>query len=84
MIDEKTEHQVHVKRNNNNRVCLAFRDINALHRMAKNQNAAPLINHKTSQLNQIEMDVILTIAYVLCFIVVFWIFFKTVNYFEKI
>ncbi|MDB5142129.1 MAG: hypothetical protein JWQ66_842 [Mucilaginibacter sp.] len=30
------------------------------------------------------MDVILTIAYVLCFIVVFRIFFKTVNYFEKI
>ncbi|MDB5018575.1 MAG: hypothetical protein JWQ84_3407 [Mucilaginibacter sp.] len=30
------------------------------------------------------MDVILTIAYVLSFIVIFWIFFKTVNYFEKI
>jgi hypothetical protein len=30
------------------------------------------------------MDVILTIAYVLCFIVIFWIFFKSVNYFEKI
>lgn len=30
------------------------------------------------------MDIILTIVYVLCFIVVFWIFFKTVNYFEKI
>ncbi len=30
------------------------------------------------------MDVTLTIAYVICFIVVFWIFFKTVNYFEKI
>jgi hypothetical protein len=30
------------------------------------------------------MDTILTIVYVLCFIVVFRIFFKTVNYFEKI
>lgn len=30
------------------------------------------------------MDIILTIAYVLCFIAVFWVFFKTVNYFEKI
>jgi hypothetical protein len=30
------------------------------------------------------MDTILTIVYVLCFIVVFWIFFKSINYFEKI
>ncbi|MDF2432483.1 MAG: hypothetical protein JWP44_2114 [Mucilaginibacter sp.] len=30
------------------------------------------------------MDAILTIAYVLSFIVIFRIFFKTVNYFEKI
>ena len=30
------------------------------------------------------MDTILTVVYVLCFIVIFWIFFKTVNYFEKI
>ena len=32
----------------------------------------------------ITMDVILTIAYVLCFIVIFWLFFKSVNYFENI
>jgi len=30
------------------------------------------------------MDAILTIVYALCFIVIFWIVFKTVNYFEKI
>jgi hypothetical protein len=30
------------------------------------------------------MDIMLTIAYVICFIVIFWIFFKSVNYFEKI
>jgi hypothetical protein len=30
------------------------------------------------------MDVLLTIAYVVVFIVIFWLFFKTVNYFEKI
>jgi hypothetical protein len=30
------------------------------------------------------MDIMLTIAYVICFIVILWIFFKSVNYFEKI
>jgi hypothetical protein len=30
------------------------------------------------------MDTVLTIAYVICFIVMFRVFFKTVNYFEKI
>lgn len=30
------------------------------------------------------MDVILTIAYVLFFVIIFWLFFKSVNYFEKI
>ncbi|CAN5135066.1 hypothetical protein BH09BAC6_BH09BAC6_31290 [soil metagenome] len=30
------------------------------------------------------MDVILTAAYVLSFIACFWLFFKSVNYFEKI
>jgi hypothetical protein len=30
------------------------------------------------------MDILLTVAYVLSFIVVFWLFFKSVNYFEKI
>jgi len=30
------------------------------------------------------MDAILTIAYVLIFAIFFWLFFKTVNYFEKI
>lgn len=30
------------------------------------------------------MDIILTIAYLICFIVIFWLLFKSVNYFEKI
>jgi hypothetical protein len=30
------------------------------------------------------MDTVLTIAYVISFIVIFWLFFKSVNYFEKI
>lgn len=30
------------------------------------------------------MDTILTIVYLIVFAVVFWLFFKTVNYFEKI
>jgi hypothetical protein len=30
------------------------------------------------------MDTVYTIIYLLTFIVVFWLFFKTVNYFEKI
>jgi hypothetical protein len=30
------------------------------------------------------MDIILTLVYVLFFIVVFWLFFKSVNYFENI
>ena len=32
----------------------------------------------------IKMDTLLTIVYVLAFIVIFWLFFKSVNYFEKI
>ena len=30
------------------------------------------------------MDAVYTIIYLLTFAVVFWLFFKTVNYFEKI
>jgi len=30
------------------------------------------------------MDAVYTIIYVLTFLVIFWLFFKTVNYFEKI
>jgi len=30
------------------------------------------------------MDVILTFAYLIVFVVIFWLFFKSVNYFEKI
>jgi hypothetical protein len=30
------------------------------------------------------MDTVYSIIYLLTFIVVFWLFFKTVNYFEKI
>ncbi|MGF7073634.1 hypothetical protein ABIC84_001568 [Mucilaginibacter sp. 3215] len=30
------------------------------------------------------MDALLTIAYLATFVVVFWIFFKSVTYFEKI
>jgi hypothetical protein len=30
------------------------------------------------------MDITLTIVYLLVFVVVFWLFFKSVNYFEKI
>jgi hypothetical protein len=31
-----------------------------------------------------QMEITLTIVYLLVFVVVFWLFFKTVNYFEKI
>jgi cation transport ATPase len=34
--------------------------------------------------NIIKMDALLTIAYLATFVVVFWVFFKSVNYFEKI
>ncbi len=30
------------------------------------------------------MDITLTIVYLLVFVVIFWLFFKSVNYFEKI
>ena len=30
------------------------------------------------------MDVLQTVIYIASFIVIFWLFFKTVNYFEKI
>jgi len=30
------------------------------------------------------MDITLTIVYLLVFVLVFWLFFKSVNYFEKI
>lgn len=30
------------------------------------------------------MDILQTALYVLAFIVIFWLFFKSVNYFEKI
>jgi hypothetical protein len=32
----------------------------------------------------IKMDALLTIAYLVTFVVVFWVFFKSVTYFEKI
>ncbi len=30
------------------------------------------------------MDTVLTITYLILFVVIFWLFFKTVNYFENI
>jgi hypothetical protein len=40
--------------------------------------------HMLFQKNKHIMDIILTIVYLLVFAVVFWLFFKSVNYFEKI
>jgi len=34
--------------------------------------------------NHIVMDVLQTVIYIASFIVIFWLFFKSVNYFEKI
>jgi|GEM_PF-1798706 len=57
---------------------MAFGDRYPVYRLAKDQNILFL------NIKSIKMDIILTIVYVLCFIVIFRIFFKTVNYFEKI
>jgi len=40
--------------------------------------------HMAFQITNNIMDTILTVVYLLVFAVVFWLFFKSVNYFEKI
>jgi len=40
--------------------------------------------HMPIQITNNIMDVILTFAYLIVFVVIFWLFFKSVNYFEKI
>jgi len=69
---------------------LAFCPFDDIRRLFKNalavtrsiESIKPLNKNKKTKSK--KMDVTLTIAYVVCFIVIFWLFFKTVNYFEKI
>ncbi len=84
IFHEKAAVQIHSQGHSNNCIFLAPGNIHGLYRSVKDQTIISQLKNKQKPKNQINMDIIMTIVYVLCFIVVFWIFFKTVNYFEKI